>query len=138
MYAHCTKFKNIIKCKEYVSPHLDNYSWAFRKELIFMCIFPFKKLDNDIHMLKKYLLGNFAHIEQGSPGLLGTGLHCRKWMAGDPAKLHLPLLIARFATWIPLPPPHLWINCLPQIQSLVPNRLGTSNVEYQRPEYKHQ
>ena len=65
-------------------------------------------------------------------GLLGNGLHSRKWAEGEQAKLHLLLPIAFISAWtIPPPPaPSPWKNCLPQNWSLVPKMLGTTDLKY--------
>ena len=60
-------------------------------------------------------------------GLLGTGLHSRRWAVGKRAKLHLLLPIACI-TARTIPHPHLLKNCLPQNWSLVPKRLGTAVI----------
>ena len=66
------------------------------------------------------------------PWLLGSGRHSRRWAVGKWAKLHLPLPIASIAAWtnspLPLPVPHPWKNCLPWNWSLVPKRLGTTDL----------
>ena len=60
--------------------------------------------------------------------LLGTGLHSRMWVAGERAKLHLPLSIVPHHSYYhlshPLPGPCK--NCFLWNQSLVPKSLGTT------------
>ena len=64
-------------------------------------------------------------LVQGSPALLGTGPHGRRWAVGEQAKLHLRLPIACVTAWTTTPPIP-WKNCLPRNWSLVPKRLGTA------------
>ena len=84
------------------------------------------------HVLATVNWGSPTHRPQTgtSLGLLGTGPHSMRWAAGEQAKLHLPLPIARITAWTILPTPthHPWKNCLPQNCSLVPKRLGTAVV----------
>ena len=63
-------------------------------------------------------------------GLLGTRMHSRRWVAGEWAKLHLPLPIARITpgTISPPSPPGTWKKCLPWNWSLVPKRHGTTGL----------
>ena len=65
-------------------------------------------------------------------GVLGTGPHSRRWAAGERAKLHLPLPIASHCSHYCLnhpPAPCPWKNCLPWNWSLVPKRLGTTDLD---------
>ena len=61
---------------------------------------------------------------------LGTGLHSRRWVGGEQAKIHLLLPIACITTrTIPHKPPTWPVeNCLSQNQFLVPKRLRTTGL----------
>ena len=76
-----------------------------------------------------------SHLEQGvsNPrvwGLLGIGLHSRRWASEASSAAPHPRPTARITTSTLSPPaPHPWKNCLPRNQSLVPKRLGTADLE---------
>ena len=69
-------------------------------------------------------------------GLLGTRPHSRRWVSSKWVKLHLLPPIAPHLWHYHLnlfpsypPSPHLWENCLPRDQSLVPKRLQTASLQ---------
>ena len=67
-------------------------------------------------------------------GLLGSGRHSRRWVAGELVKLRLPLLIAPHHSHYQMNhptiarPPSQWKICFPQNWFLVPKMLGTADL----------